>query len=203
MLGGGGDADRPLVWQEEIARLTVILRYECSAILIQIDNTAKFLLTIIGSARLAIWRISPAQPSSCYGGTERLNRLLQRLRLFIIGHNFVEVLVNRSLVERLGDERCLFRHVTLLGRYVTGGNDDLDQRPMLRDMPSEGEPVHRTWHIDVREQQRGAFPMLCEMDDRFVTVEALVNSKAGVFENVHRLHRDDRIVFNDDSVWDG
>ena len=52
------------------------------------------------------------------------------------------------------------------------------------------------------KKQYGAFPVLFQMDDRLVTVEAFVNAKAGILEDVRRFHHDNRIVFDDDGVRD-
>lgn len=74
---------------------------------------------------------------------------------------------------------------------------------MLCNMPREGEPVHRAGHVNVRKEQHGALPMLCEVNDRLIAVKALVNAKAGIFEDVRRIHHDDRIVFDDNDIGDG
>jgi len=131
------------------------------------------------------------------------NRCLKRFWLLIVRQDTVQVLMDNPLIKGFWYECGFNRHVSLIWGNVTGGDDYLYVRPMIVNVSRKSKAVHRSRHVNVGEQKDRAFPMLSEVYNRLVTVEAFLDTEARLFKNECRFHYDQGVVFNDDGVGCG
>ena len=75
------------------------------------------------------------------------------------------------------------------------GRDDLDGRPSAPDRPGEPEAVHRSGHLDIREDH-GDVATGLQQKDRLVGVGGLQNFEPRFLDHVDRGHAG--FVFDDE-----
>ena len=76
-----------------------------------------------------------------------------------------------------------------------GGDDKLDWWPPIADGPREFDPIHRSWHFDIRDNDADIFPHL-QNGNRFISIAGFNNVVAGLLDHGDRLHAYKEFVFD-------
>jgi hypothetical protein len=104
---------------------------------------------------------------------------------------------------RFRHELCARWQFVSADAISTGGDDKLDWRPPIADGPRKLDPIHRSRHFNVCNNDADIFPRLQD-GNRFMSIARFNNVVASLFNRDDRLHAYDGFVFHhqhDEFAW--
>lgn len=99
--------------------------------------------------------------------------------------------------EGLAEETTARGQIIICQVVLTGNHDEFNRRPATSDRSGKFEAVHCSRHIDVRDDDPHIGAGL-ENDHRFVGVRGRHSLEAGIFNDVDRIHENERLILDDE-----
>ena len=84
--------------------------------------------------------------------------------------------------------------------HASGGRNDLDRRPAVADEPGKLQPVHRTRHLDIGEDDADIGTALKDRDG-FIGIGRLNDFKSGVLDRLGGIQPQQEFVFDNQDHW--